>query len=87
MIANEGATGETPNMIFTVTTVPPSDSPITYSWKTATKRDDTAIAGVDYTASSATNETIPANATSATFSIPLIGDNIIEPDKTLQYYF
>ena len=78
----EGGPGETPNMIFTITTVPPSDAPITYSWRTLTRRDDTASAGIDYTASRGTDVEIPANATSGTFVVPLIGDENFEPDET-----
>ena len=79
---DEGTIGETPNMVFTVTTVPPSDSPITYSWRTLTRRDDTATAGVDYTASRGTDVEIAANAPSDTFNVPLIGDDNLEPDET-----
>ena len=79
---DEGAAGETPNMVFTVTTVPPSDSPITYSWRTLTRRDDTATAGADYTASRGTDVEIAANAPSDTFTVPLIGDDSFELDET-----
>ena len=81
-IVDEGAAGETPNMVFTVITVPPSDSPITYSWRTLTRRDDTATAGADYTASRGTDVEIAANAPSDTFTVPLIGDDSFELDET-----
>ena len=81
-IVDEGAAGEKPNMVFTVTTVPPSDSLITYSWRTLTRRDDTATAGADYTASRGTNVEIAANAPSDTFIVPLIGDDSFELDET-----
>ena len=47
---NEGTDGATTNMEFTVSTVPPSDSQITYNWNAASQSGDTALAGSDYTA-------------------------------------
>ena len=79
---DEGAAGETPNMVFTVTTVPPNSSGITYNWATSSENDDDAVAGTDYTASSAQNVPIAANATTDTFRVPLIGDDDPEQDET-----
>ena len=47
----EGANNETPDMTFTVTTVPPSTAQITYDWTTSTESDDVAVAGTDYSTS------------------------------------
>ena len=58
----EGAEGETANMVFTVTTVPPSSDAITYTWAASTETGDSATANEDYTASSGTVETIAADA-------------------------
>ena len=77
----EGGIGATPNLQFTVTTVPPSSSTITYQWETSTESGDTAIADTDYSISSG-SENIAANAPNGTFSVPLIGDDDPEPDET-----
>ena len=79
---NEGVENATTNMEFTITTIPPSNSPITYSWTTSTENDDEAIAGTDYTASSGTNVEIAANAESDTITVPIIGDGVPEFDET-----
>ena len=78
----EGATGDTTNMVFTVTTVPPSSSAITYSWATSTESDDTATFDLDYTASSGTNVAIAPNAEQSAFSVPILGDYLVEGDET-----
>ena len=48
---------------------------------TATTSDGTAIAGVDYTATSETVD-LAAGAASATFTVPTLGDAVAEADKT-----
>lgn len=72
-------TGTAP-MTFTVTRFDPEGAAgeaVTVQYAT---REDTAIAGVDFTASSGT-VTIPAGATSATFTVPIIGNRAGDPDK------
>ena len=51
---------------------------VTVTYATA---NGTAIAGQDYTAKTGT-VTIPAGATSATFSVPIMGDTVVEQDET-----
>ena len=79
---NEGVNNATTNMEFVVSTVPPSSSPITYSWTTSNAADDEAIAGTDYSASSGTNVPIAATAESDTIRVPIIGDGTPEFDET-----
>ena len=67
-------------MVFTVTTIPPSSSEITYSWATSSESDDTATEGVDYT-KSADGVTIAADVTESTFNVPIIGDYIVEGNE------
>ena len=72
----------TTNMVFTVSVVPPKNGVIMYTWATS---DDTgnsaASVGVDYTASGNT-ERIEANARTSTFNVPVIDDEMVEPDET-----
>ena len=79
---DEGVDGDSTNMEFTITTVPPINSPITYSWTTSKEIDDDAIVGTDYTAASGTDVTIAANATSDTILVPILGDDDPELDET-----
>ena len=78
----EGADGETANMVFTVTTIPPSSDAITYSWAASTETGDSATANEDYTASSGTVETIAADAKESTFNVPILGDGDSEGPET-----
>ena len=78
----EGAAGETANMVFTVTTVPPSSDAITYSWATSVASDDNATEGTDFRASSGTDISIAANATESTFNVPILGDDDSEGPET-----
>ena len=59
---------------FTITLAPLNAFPLTVSYETS---DGTASAGSDYTATSA-SITIPAMATSATFSVPVLDDRLDE---------
>lgn len=75
----EGNDGTT-NAVFTVTLSAISTQPVTVNYATA---DDTATAGLDYTAKSG-SITIPAGQQTATISIPVKGDLASEPDETFQ---
>lgn len=67
---------------FTVSLANATDRDVTFDWTTA---DATAMAGVDYTASSGVGVTIPALSTSATLSVPITQDaDVCEGDKTFQ---
>lgn len=72
----EGNSGTT-NLDFTVTLSEATTVNITVAYATS---DGTAIAGEDYTATSGTL-TVPANSTSATISVPVIGEAVTEPDE------
>ena len=74
---SEGNSG-TANLDFTVTLSEATTVAITVDYATS---DDTATAGQDYTATSGTL-TVPANSTSATISVPVIGEAITEADET-----
>ncbi len=56
-----------------------TDYPVTVPWAT---QDGTAKAGLDYTARTAQTVTIPAGETSATIDVPIIDDQLVEPDQT-----
>ena len=73
----EGNTGSL-NMTFTVSLSPVSGRAVSVNYATA---DVTATAGADYTATSGTL-TIPAGATSRTFTVPILGDTLDEPNET-----
>jgi len=73
----EGNTG-TANLDFTVTLSAATSVDVTVDYASS---DDTATAGVDYTATSGTL-TIPANNTSATISVPVSGDIAVEDSET-----
>ena len=80
---NEGTTGETPNMTFTVDVVPPSSTEITYDWTTSDDAGtNAATAGTDYSAGSGNDISIPANSPTSTFTVALIGDDAPESDET-----
>ena len=78
----EGDTDGTVMMNFVVTTIPPSDAEIMYTWATSDGTGETgAEAGTDYTMSGAT-ETIAIGAASDTISVPIISDSVAEVDET-----
>ncbi|MGE3911507.1 MAG: Calx-beta domain-containing protein [Chloroflexota bacterium] len=76
----EGDTGTT-NMDFTVRLSRPSASPFSVDYQTLP--GGTAISGADYTPVGLTTLNIPANVTTATFTVPILTDLIQEPDKTV----
>ncbi|WP_425533224.1 putative Ig domain-containing protein [Xanthomonas campestris] len=76
---NEGNAG-TSNATFTVSLSQPAGAGGA-SFDIATA-DGSAIAGVDYVASSLTGQTIPAGSSSATFTVLVKGDTLSEPNET-----
>lgn len=66
---------------FTVQLSGPANAAVTYDIATA---DGSAVAPGDYTAKSLTGQTIPAGATSASFTVSINGDLTIEPSETFQ---
>jgi predicted extracellular nuclease len=74
----EGNSG-TKVITFTVSLSNASAGAVTYAIATA---NGTAIAGSDYVAKSATNQSIPAGQLSKTFTVTLNGDAVVEPDET-----
>ncbi len=75
--------GGTTQMMFRVSVIPPSSSPITYSWATSNNAGgNAATAGTDYTATTRSNVNIVANTPFDTISVPIRGDNTPEPDET-----
>jgi hypothetical protein len=73
--AGEAAT----SALITVQRTGPKAAPATVQYATG---DGSATAGLDYQARSGTL-TIPAGATSATFSVPLLADTLVEGDETV----
>jgi hypothetical protein len=75
----EGDSGTTP-MTFTIRLSRPSSSAVTYDIATADYPPGVfhATAGIDYLAYSQLHQTIPAGATSATFTVSIIGDLVHE---------
>ena len=73
----EGDVGTT-DAVFTVSLSNATNQPVTLNYGTA---DRSATAGVDYACASGTL-TIPAGDTSATITVPVLGDLIDEPDET-----
>jgi hypothetical protein len=74
----EGNSGTT-LATFTVTLSAPASSPITFDVATA---NGTAVAGSDYAATSLTGLWIPAGSTSATFTVAINGDGVVEGNET-----
>ena len=66
-------------MTFTVSLGGALNTPVQVSWATS---DGTATAGQDYIAVTGGVVTIPANSTSATFTVSVTGDTTDEPDET-----
>ncbi len=74
VIVSEG-TGGTTSAVFTITLNPPASAPVSVSYATA---DDSALAGVDYTATSGTvNFTV--GATTRSVIVPVNPDVVDEP--------
>ncbi len=69
--------GQNSNAILTVTVNNPSTQPISVNYTTAPIN---ATANVDYTSKTGTI-TIAANTSTATISIPILNDNLNEPDE------
>lgn len=65
---------------FTVTLAPASPQPVTVRYATST---GTAASPGDFTSRTGV-VTIPAGATSATVSVPVVGDTTVEADETFQ---
>ena len=75
---DEGNSG-TSDATFTITLSEAVAGDVTFDIATA---DDTATAGNDYVANSATGVTIAAGETSTTFTVQINGDTTPEPDET-----
>jgi hypothetical protein len=76
---NEGNAGTT-NATFTVSLSQPAGAGgVSFDIATA---DGTATAGVDYSVSSLTGQTIPAGSSSYTFTVLVNGDTLSEPNET-----
>ena len=73
----EGNSGER-LMVFTVQLSAAASAPVTYSIGTTAF---SATAGSDYTSVDLSGETIPAGATSRTFSVPILGDSLEEGNE------
>jgi serine/threonine-protein kinase len=75
---SEGPLGSK-NLNFTVRLSAASTSAVGYSIATGNL---SAVAGSDYKATSLTGQVIPAGSTSKVFSVPILGDAIVEPNET-----
>ena len=75
----EGNDGGSTPATFTVSLSAASGNTVTVTVNTA---NVTATAGSDYTAVTATTVTIPAGQTSATVTVPVLGDLVDEPNET-----
>ncbi len=73
----EGDTG-TASAVFTVTLTPAASQEVRVAWATA---NGTATAGADYTAASGTL-VFAAGQTTKTIAVPVLGDQLLEPDET-----
>ncbi len=76
----EGASGSA-SAAFTVTLAAPSADTVSVE---ATTSNGSAVAGSDYTATGPITLTFAPGVTSQTFSVPILGDRIFEPDETFQ---
>ncbi len=74
----EGNGGGTTPFVFTITSSNPSTAPITVNYQTG---NGSASTPSDY-AGSAGSATIPTGATSATVTVLVVADNILEPNET-----
>jgi hypothetical protein len=78
----EGDTGTTSLARFAVWLGWSTISPVTVNYVTADPNaDGSATAGADFVPSSGT-VVIPPGQTQATFTVPVVGDNAVEPDET-----
>jgi len=75
----EGNAGNTP-LVFTVSLSGPSEAAVTVGYQVA---GQTATAGADFVAASGTL-TIPAGATTASLTVSVIADTLVEGNETLQ---
>jgi len=66
------------SVTYTVTLSTPSAQPVTVEYATA---DGTALAGLDYTAVAGTL-TLAPGTTTATISVPILNDSLLEADET-----
>ena len=76
--ATEGDSDNT-NVTFTLTLGQAVSGAVAVNYETS---DGTATAGQDYTAVTSGTATIPANSTSATFTVSVTGDTTDEPNET-----
>ena len=76
-LIESGENGST-DMVFTISVIASSSSEIRYTWATS---DGTATEPDDYTESGST-ETIAADASSDTISVPILPDEEVEGDET-----
>ncbi|MEY4176196.1 MAG: hypothetical protein RI900_3361 [Actinomycetota bacterium] len=77
----EGATGTTGQMVATFTLDRPAPGPISLNWTTA---DNTATAGLDYTAASGTVQFATGDL-SADVIVDVLGDELVEYDETIDF--
>ena len=75
---DEGDSGDSAAMQFTVTLDPSAAAEVTVGWATA---DGTATAGTDYRPASG-SLTFSAGEAGKTISVPVAGDDVDEPDET-----
>ena len=75
---DEGDSGESATMTFTVTLAPAATLPVTVDWRTS---DGTATAGTDYTAGNGTL-TFNTGEESKTVTVTVTGDDADEPNET-----
>jgi uncharacterized membrane protein len=73
--------GGTTTAKFVVSLTAPAVVPVTFKIATT---NGTAAAGSDYTATSLTGVTIPTGSSTATISVPVIGDATVEANETFQ---
>ncbi len=79
----EGNSGTT-MMNFTITLSQPTPWPVTYSVSTA---DQYAKSGSDFAATTANGTFYPGGATTATISVPVYGDTLVEGNEAFILYF
>lgn len=76
----EGDSGSA-SAAFTVTLAAPSANTVSVE---ATTSNRSAIAGSDYTSTGPVTLTFAPGVTSRTFSVPILGDRVFEPDETFE---
>ncbi len=77
-VSQAEGTGGITNLVFTVSLSTPTQSGVDINYSTA---DDTAHQPGDYTSTSGTLQ-IPASGSSGTITVPVVADNMLEPDET-----